>query len=481
MKRLLYTAIIITPPILALAQDVGDIALVEDTDGSIAKYAQLPDFYLASAAKAFYKTHQDIYDDIFVFHSTTGGGIQQGWPVYLNVKGIGRDILRDQRARFGVPNGRLKMAVKMGSLPSLPDDPDDRAQIVPGYPLTGAELMGHEYGHQYLASITYKQNGVLHCWIRGMESTGSSTGEPCDGYTTGDFNQHWSYYFNSRSVMYGSFIKDLGDGTFEFSYPNVGYSDLDQYLMGLRKISEVDQSQLFLVDTGDLITGSASLPLAHGSSNVVKGKKISFTMDDIIAANGPRIPELEPCHRKVAFILVYPKGQMPSQSLINKIDRYRKRWETWYAWATNDRASADTTLDGRGTGTPTCPGQPTMLDAGFKDTSDNDVILTDITDAEIFDASKEDITDIMTTDDVSSDSTTELVFYDIIDTTETGDVVDVNVEDSIETKDTTYNDISFEDIILEDEILTSEDIRKPKGDLNALSEDSDGCSCNILE
>ncbi len=475
MNRLILLCLLIFFPVYVYAQDVGDIALVEDTDGSIAKYAQLPDFYLAAAAKAFYKTHQDIYDDIFVFHNTTGGGIQQGWPVYLDVKGIGRDLLRDQRARFGVPNGKLRMAVKMGSLPTLPENPDDRAQIVPGYPLTGAELMGHEYGHQYLASITYRQNGVLHCWIRGMESTGSSTGDLCDGYYTGDFNQHWSYYFNSRSVMYGSFIKDLGNGSFEFSYPAVGYSDLDQYLMGLRKMSEVDQSQLFLVDTGDMITGSAAIPPAHGSSSIVKGKKISFTMDDIISANGVRNPELEPCHRKVAFILVYPKGQMPTQSQISKLDKYRKRWETWYAWATNDRASADTTLDGRGTGTPTCPGQPVSIDAGYNDISTEDTILPDILADTTADTGTTDVTD--TFQDIT---TTDEVISDIPDTGTTDAGYETMAEDITVPKDSNIIDTESTDITAEEDTDIPEDVKKPKSDLSSLSDDSSGCGCTLL-
>ncbi|MCX7944986.1 MAG: hypothetical protein N2746_10815 [Deltaproteobacteria bacterium] len=466
IKMLIFVIIVNLPTTYVYAQDIGDIALIEDTDGSITKYAQLPDFYLAAAAKAFYKTHKDIYDDIFVFHSTTGGGIQQGWPVYLNVKGIGRDLLRDQRARFGVPNGKLKMAVKMGSLPSLPDNPDDRAQIVPGYPLTGAELMGHEYGHQYLASITYKKNGVLHCWIRGMESSGNSSGEPCDGYTTGDFNQHWSYFFNSRSVMYGSFIKELGNDTFEFSYPNVGYSDLDQYLMGLRRVSEVDQSQLFLVDTGNLITGSASLPLPHGTSTIVKGKKISFSMDDIIAAVGVRNPELEPCHRKVAFILVYPKGQFPSQTLINKVDRYRKRWETWYEWATDGRASADTTLDGRGTGTEKCPGQSLTNDAGYRDVDNGDIYIQDITTDDVKDIITIDITDTSMDEEISDIAPTDIpnTNYDIKNE-------DLQILSDIESEE------KIEDTNIKDDIAIYEDSKKTKNDLNTLSDEPSGCNC----
>ncbi|MBI5525477.1 MAG: hypothetical protein HY897_04015 [Deltaproteobacteria bacterium] len=350
----------------ARAADQGEIALVED-DGSIQQVILLPDASLAAAAKIFYKSHSDRYHDLFFFWSSSGAGIQQGWTVFNDTKGIGRDNMWNQRTRFGVPaNGMLRMAVKMGSLPTLPENPDDRAVIVPGYPLTGAELMGHEFGHHWLAAITYKQNGVTHCWVRGFEPNGEGTPGDCDGYEEGDFNQHWSYDFNSRSVMYGSFIGDNGGGQFTFTYPAAGYSPLDQYLMGLRPRGEVEADQeLFVVDTGS-VSGTASLPMQHSSSTSVTGTRADFSMDDVIASMGERIPQSDPCHRKAAFLLIHPKGQPPTAAAVAKMDKYRKRWETYYDWATSSHGSVDTTLSGSGPGTATCPsGAPP--DGGFPD------------------------------------------------------------------------------------------------------------------
>ena len=376
--RLMVLALVVwLAPAAAAATDQGEIALVED-DGSIAKVIMLPDQSLAAATKIFYKTHADNYDDLFVFWSSSGAGVQQGWTVNQPVKGIGRDVNWDQRTKFGVSaTGRLNMTVKMGSLTgagALPANPDDRAVIVPGYPLTGAELMGHEFGHHWLAAITYQQAGVTHCWVRGMEQNQSGggaawAGDSCDGYTTGDFNQHWSYDFNSRSVMYGGFYEDLGGGQFKLTYPAVGYSDLDQYLMGLRSLAEVDSSQLFIVNDGDPVTGSAAIPVQHGTEATVTGTKISFTMDDVIASIGARVPAADPCHRKAAFIIVHPLNQPPTAAQITTVDNYRKRWEAWWPWATGDRASVDTTLAGTGAGTASCPapGAPDTCDAGAAD------------------------------------------------------------------------------------------------------------------
>ncbi|MFA6033373.1 MAG: hypothetical protein WC889_10780, partial [Myxococcota bacterium] len=153
---------------------------------------------------------------------------------------------------------------------------------------------------------------------------------------------------------------------FNFHYDSAPYSELDQYLMGIRTPGEVDESQLFIVNTGDPTFGNASIPIAHGKNVQETGTKMYFTMDDVIAANGPRDPEREPCHWKTAFVLIYPEGQTVQQlkPLVDKLEVYRKRWEEYYDWATSHRGSMDTTLSGHGPGTPTCPA-PGYPDGGY--------------------------------------------------------------------------------------------------------------------
>jgi hypothetical protein len=376
-------------PAPAPALDSGNVALVEYTNDDFVgeMCSMLPDCRLLTISRLFYHDsvtdlskwiHNDIYDAIFVFDLGTST-VQQGWTVYHPPnpqKGIGRDYKWDDRTRFGIPGGRLRIAVNMGTLGTLPDNPDDQAKAIifpPVFPLTGAELMGHEFGHYWLASITYKKDGVTHCWIRGNECSGvegcTDGFDKCDGYNSDKFNQHWSYYFNSESVMYGSFITDNKDGTFTFRYETCGFSHLDQYLMGLRSAEQVQQ-ELFIVDTssdGDPVWGSGSLPMQHHSTPPPQaGKRINFTMNDIIASVGVRDPERDACHWKAAFILAYPQTNPPTQGQIKKVDDYRKRWETWYDWATSNRGSFDTTLNNHGPGTPTCPA-PNYPDGGYPD------------------------------------------------------------------------------------------------------------------
>jgi hypothetical protein len=340
----------------ARAEDSGEIALVEDVDGTINGVVAMPNVYLQRAACAFYDTHDDAFDAIFVF--TTYGlnfltNVQQGWPVLQQYDGIGRTRY-DQTAAFCSAAGRLRQAVKMGALRYLPADPDARYTGIPMYPLTGIELLAHEFGHHWMASIQFSADGGTHCFLRGYEPSGEPVAGDCDGYEPTGYNQHWSYYFNSQSLMYGSMIEDLGGGAFRISYESPRYAELDQYLMGLRTAAEVPTQ--FLVDVGDVAgSGSASLPIQPGATAEVTGTRVDFTIDDVIAAMGPRVPELDACHWKGAFIIVYPAGAPPDDDQIAKVEAFRTRWETFYDWATDNRGSFDTTLDGSGAGTATCP------------------------------------------------------------------------------------------------------------------------------
>ena len=354
-------------PAWATNRDVGDIALVEDIDGSILQSAAAPNVYLGMAACAFYMTHPDRFDAVFIFDVEQLGiaNVQQGWPVNSPSKGIGRGYPSQAADYFCSRDDRLRQAVKMGTIDVLPEDTEARACIdwpLCLYPLTGIELMGHEFGHQWLAAVTYQKEGQdVACNIRGYEPNGSGSDigneDTCSGGNINDFNQHWSYYMDSRSLMYGMFIEEQQDGSFHFWYEKPKYSQLDQYLMGLRKAQEV--APFFLVTNGDDdLTGSSSLPILRAADNPIvhEGTRVDVTIDDVIRSMGPRDPELEPCHWKGAFIILHQTGKEPTAAQIEKVDRYRRRWEEFYSWATDGRGSFDTTLDGCGNGTAGCPG-----------------------------------------------------------------------------------------------------------------------------
>lgn len=346
-----------------------DVAIVEDKDGSLSDMwtQAMMSEWLRITACLFYEQHPDQFDAIFVFTTIPMSfltNVQQGWPVKQTSKGIGR-TLYNSAGQFCSKKNRLRQAVKMGDIQILPADPDALYTGIPMYALSGIELMAHEFGHHWLASITFqKEDGVKHCFVRGYEPAGEPNQGDCDGANENDFNQHWSYYYNSRSVMYGSFIEDTGDGWFKLWYDNPKFSEMDQYLMGLRLPEEVPPQ--FLVDTGNF-TGSASLPPQfHGEYITFQGTRVDFTVEDVIRSVGPRDPPLEPCHWKGALILVTPAGKPPTPQQVQKVAAYGQRWESFYEWATDGRGSFDVTLNGRGAGTAGCPSptSPPLPDAG---------------------------------------------------------------------------------------------------------------------
>jgi hypothetical protein len=254
--------------------------------------------------------------------------------------------------------------VQMGELAKLPDSPDDLVVGLSNIPYTGIEVLGHEIGHQWLAFASFdKGDGVKHCMLRSFAGAGTTGDTSCDGHSPSDYMSHWSFYFNSGSLMFGNTIEDLGGGTFLASNKGPKYSPLDQYLMGLR--DKADVPPMFVVDKGDpAMIDSATPPLAPGVTQQITGTRLDFTVDDVIRAMGPRVPATEGCHWKAAFALVYAEGVPPTAAQIAKVDGYRVRLETFYAWATDGHGSFDTTLAGTGQGTTGCPSSGIQPDGG---------------------------------------------------------------------------------------------------------------------
>jgi hypothetical protein len=351
-----FVMLFLASPDIRAQIEARDVVLIEDKDGAIMEAVMTPDAYIIAVTKAFYKQRPDNVDAVFIFSAIPLNfltNVQQGWPVRQDAQGIGR--MRYSNLNFGSKHV-LRQAVKMGDLGQLPNNPDDLYTGIPWYALSGIELMGHEFGHQWLASITFdKGDGQgKHCFIRGWE--GSQEPQPgdvmCDGQPVNGYNQHWSYYFNSGSVMYGSMWDDLGNGKYKNNYKNPKFSQLDQYLMGLRKAGEVDP--MFLVNVPDH-GGSAALPSTMTKGAEIEGPRLDFLINDVIRAEGERIPVLERCHWKAALILVWNQQYKPTPTTIAKVARYGQRFEEWYDFATDNRGSFDFTIDWRGKGTEGCP------------------------------------------------------------------------------------------------------------------------------
>ncbi len=117
------------------------------------------------------------------------------------------------------------------------------------------------------------------------------------------FPYHWSFFNDMASPAGGNAWTDNGDGTFTVvpgDPATVGFHMLDLYLMGLAEAAEVQPFSVLVnpvvpATPTDPFWGGAyaprSFPWFDASSTLtVTATRRELTIDDVIAANGPRIP-----------------------------------------------------------------------------------------------------------------------------------------------------------------------------------------------
>lgn len=326
----------------------------------------------------------DNFDGIFSFTTsetlTDLDNVWQGPPVRFTARNIGRDGPFLTTSTYS--SQKLSQCAFMGTLgrtaslfggpgpealPANPDSPwSPSLGIQIGSSLSGIEMLGHEYGHHWLNGVEFDQNdgrGRQH-FIRAFGGANGENGE------MGRPNQHYSHLADSRSVMYGECITDLGNGSFRFEGCDRKYSHIDQYLMGLRGSCEVSP-MMVLEDPASPGQGVDSVSMSKTSSGMTKNglTRHDITADEIIRAMGrrsPAYPQAPRCWR-VAFVVVLAPGQTTvPPTMLAKVERYRQRWSQWFFNATDGRGEMRSNVIGAG-----CPAQlpiadPCDADAGVR-------------------------------------------------------------------------------------------------------------------
>jgi hypothetical protein len=291
--------------------------------GSVAeRFTLQKELDLTAVGKAFYKTHPDSYDQLVMYTNFSWELGNSAFAFEQNIKnetrGIGLGLL-DTSSQFG-SSGNLESLLAMNQLAAYPDDPD---QIFLGTN-SAVNLLAHEAGHRWLAYVHLGPNKTTD--LLGRDA------------------QHWSFFFNAQaSVMEGNEIRDNGDGSFTTTAATNRYGILDQYLMGI--LDPFSVGSMFYVSGISGVSQNASSPPAVGVT--FRGRRQDFTVDDIIAAEGPRIPDVNLASKlmRQAFILVIPQGTTVPQADIDKLSRIRRRWQQFYFEATNGRGSVETTIN----------------------------------------------------------------------------------------------------------------------------------------
>jgi hypothetical protein len=274
-------------------------------------------------------------------------------PVGGNVTGIGQTLHNQtqQVLESRCTQGRFQLGftqpVYVGSN-EVQERPPDGASIGSSHDLTfysrqlaegsadGTPLsynyaighLGHEVGHRWSAYVSAKVSGKtisLGPW------------------------PHWDPGLQARvafpyslpveaSSLGGGFWQDNFDGTYTqlrdgYFVPAPGYSYLDLYLMGLISAAEVPDFFILkhLVRVGKDANGHP----------VFRAERTKVTIQDVIAAEGPRLPDVDHSQRKfnTGIVVVVEHGQSPSRELLERANGIRQQWIQYWETTTGHRAA----------------------------------------------------------------------------------------------------------------------------------------------
>lgn len=296
--------------------DYGNVTVIEVNGNYDAK---IPDGSLNTLprqeiAKEFLRTHQDQYDFIVVVSNFDFAMPQAGAKAfYLEIKndvqGIGKPIFNNS-SLFG-SNSKLQGMVDMGNISGLGTGPLD-----PKFEVTLATL-AHEQMHRWGAGVHFRDAaGNISSALLGKDGN------------------HWNYLLDTEgSLMYGNDWKDNGNGTYTSVSASKYYSPLDLYLMGFYDRTQV--LPMLLIENPSI--DPTGLP-AIGST--VSGTSRQITIDDIIAAEGERVPNSAVSQKsfKIAFIFITRPGTFTGNE-IQGIENIRNAWAGWFASLTNGKGA----------------------------------------------------------------------------------------------------------------------------------------------
>jgi hypothetical protein len=201
---------------------------------------------------------------------------------------------------------------------------------IPPYDYAMSQI-GHEMGHRWGAFVSVKLNGETiqlgptH-WARGLQAP---VAFPYQRPT-------------EASAMGGGVWQDNFDGTFtqlddDYYVPATGWSYLDLYLMGLAAPAEVPD--FFIL---------RNLTPAGRDANgrpMFKADRTKVTIQDVIAAEGPRLPDVEHSQKQfnTGIVVIVEHGNKPSKELIERANGIRESWIDYWATTTGHRSSMTAT------------------------------------------------------------------------------------------------------------------------------------------
>ncbi|MBU0728774.1 MAG: hypothetical protein KKE17_09040 [Proteobacteria bacterium] len=340
-----YFFLIVSPVSHSLAAEFIASTLVDHGDVIVMEVegdydANLPDgqsnaLPRQEIAKEFIATHQDDYDFLviisnFDFLMPQDEAIAFYHEVKNDVQGIGKDLFNN--STFYGSNGVLQGTIDMGNIQSIGVDPLD-----PGFSETMGTL-SHELLHRWAAEVTYrKPDNTISIDLLGKGGS------------------HWNFLLDTAgSLEYGNRWINNGNGTFTSLAGRKYFSPLDLYLMGFIDKSEVPP--MLLIDNAGIDHERLPEP-----GVTIEGAAQYVSIDDIIAAEGERIPGVTDSQKtfRIGCIFVTRPGTYSENDLYG-IRNIMQNWTMWFSGLTNGvgKIEIDTAPF---TNLPENPGPETLL------------------------------------------------------------------------------------------------------------------------
>ena len=359
---------------------------------------------IAQVAKEFYRTHPDHFDMLVMFINFEAQveALAYAAGTQNHTKGLGLPDY-DISAHFGSA-GELETFIHMNDVDfywaderKLVDPPIDMFIYKGGaswfFPPGNqhisrrARRLGNYTGHGSFtigldSPVGILAHEVLHRWAAFVPIVHPTTGIGPDSLDLlGRDAAHWSFFFSTRlpdsqfggdpraSTMEGNAYIDFGSNIFgdcsggrtRFrTEPNEltdGFSELDQYLMGLRRAEEV--SPFWYIDNPTPPHSEISFEYLRGISPIddigVCGNRVNLTLANITSfpGIGPRIPAIGDEDddgqgndvKTQAYILVVQNKPGGYTEAVRQVDNFRRAFQKYgNGPATGGRGKFDTSL-----------------------------------------------------------------------------------------------------------------------------------------
>ena len=289
-----------------------------------------------TVGKEFFRTHADVYDFLVVFSSfeypTTSAEGENALAFHRGVRndtqGIGLKPF-DHSQAYG-SKGVLQSYIDMAATSrwtSATSSADYESML---------STFAHEMQHRWASHVKFRDwNGQISSALLGKDGS------------------HWSYLLETHgSVLYGASWRDNGDGSFTATETESTFSPLDLYLAGL--IDKTKVPPFFLIEAPDI--DANALPPPVGTT--IRGTKRIVTIDDIIAAEGPRIPSADISQKtfRFGFIYLVRPGEVINPADLDVVVQARRQVGLRYNALTHGLGTANVFAEPPNTTSPGVPG-----------------------------------------------------------------------------------------------------------------------------